>query len=129
MPDRGEQIINPPVVELGKVFFNSYQPDGGGFCSVLGTAKGYNVSLFDPVEVNDSVFNVPALPPPPVIPPPVEVCDENDENCRIVTPCFYCGDVDNEEDNCAPTDTACGLLLEVPYEVEKSYRVLDGPDV
>ena len=129
LPDRGEQIINPPVVELGKVFFNSYQPDGGGFCSVLGTAKGYNVSLFDPVEVNDSVFNVPALPPPPVIPAPVEVCDENDENCRIVTPCFYCGDVDNEEDNCAPTDTACGLLLEVPYEVEKSYRVLDGPDV
>ncbi len=123
LTDRGEQVINRAVVDVGTVFFNSYQPEGpASICQSFGTAKGYRIPIFQPDQVSDVQFNVPTLPPPPSI-ETVEICEGT--TCVTKTVCFYCGDTDGD-------GVATGPVEEVPLDLADSLRqahqVRKGPD-
>ena len=68
LPDRGEQIVNPSAIGASRVFFNSFQPEGGttGFCSDLGKSKSYTVNLFKPEPTEGKEFGE-GVPIPPII--------------------------------------------------------------
>ena len=54
IPGRGEQVVNQAAIAGGKVFFNSFKPEGGptSLCSNLGTATAYSAPLFTPVSAD-----------------------------------------------------------------------------
>jgi len=65
--DTGEQIVNPPVIAAGQVFFNSYNPEGeAAACAPLGSSRGYNLRLLSPEEITVSSYN-PGFPIPPIV--------------------------------------------------------------
>ena len=68
LPDRGEQVVNPAAIGASRVFFNTFQPEGGtkGFCSDLGKSKLYEVNLFRP-ERTEGEESGQGVPIPPVI--------------------------------------------------------------
>jgi hypothetical protein len=69
LPDQGEQVANPAAIGGGKVFFNTFQPEGGqqGFCQSIGTGKAYSVDLFDPSPETGTVLTGGGIPIPPII--------------------------------------------------------------
>ncbi|WP_324731789.1 pilus assembly protein [Pseudomonas paeninsulae] len=90
---RGEQVINPAVIGAGKVFFNSYQPDGtsAGVCAgPKGIATGYSASLFTGACEMTTTTLVGPPPIPPTIPPAICIANCDTTNPIIVTVCIGC---------------------------------------
>jgi type IV pilus assembly protein PilY1 len=90
---RGEQVINPSVIDVGKVFFNSYQPGGdrAGVCTgPQGIATGYSASLFTGACEITKTSLVGPPPIPPTIPPPVCIAKCDTPNPTIITVCIGC---------------------------------------
>ncbi len=106
--DRGEQVVNQSAIGGGYVFFNTFQPDGGGagMCANLGAAKAYRVPLFSPENDLGQKFGE-GIPIPPII---VTVdLDSNGSSCfgagcgsgevteDVVTVCIGCKGFDPVE--------------------------------
>lgn len=90
---RGEQVINPSVIDVGKVFFNSYQPggDSAGVCAgPKGIAAGYSASLFTGACELTKTTLVGPPPIPPTIPPPVCIAKCDTPNPTFISVCIGC---------------------------------------
>ena len=110
IPGRGEQVVNQAAIAGGKVFFNSFKPEGGptSLCSNLGTATAYSAPLFTPVTPTAETIDGGGLPIPPII--ATVRLDANSSSCEgdcgdgviddsLVTVCIGCKGFDPIEIN------------------------------